>query len=227
MLERAGRVALDLLFPPQCAICREGGTVLCELCTATLPLAEAPRCIRCWTDIKHGSICAQCASAPPAFASARAPYAHDDAARKLVHLLKYEGLTSLGAPMAEQMIDAGRCPGADVVLPVPLHRGRERSRGYNQSALLGREVARGLGLPFEANGAKRIRATKPLVSAMSHDERREIVAGAFRAEPSRVEGRRILLVDDVMTTGATIDACARALVHAGAVEVHALTFVRA
>ncbi|HLB23736.1 MAG TPA: phosphoribosyltransferase family protein, partial [Dehalococcoidia bacterium] len=221
------RVALDLLFPPQCAVCRAGGSVLCDLCVALLPLAEPPRCVRCWDDIRTGSRCPPCAAAPPAFVAVRSPYVHADAARDLVHLFKYEGLTSLARPMASLMVASARALPADLVVPVPLHRGRQRARGYNQATLLAGHLARDMGLPCDPRAARRIRATKPLAKSMSREERSSIVAGAFGADPVRAEGRVVLLVDDVVTTGATLDACARALLDAGARQVRAVTFVHA
>jgi ComF family protein len=108
-----------------------------------------------------------------------------------------------------------------------LHGGRERSRGYNQSALLAKNLGRDTGIEVDTKVARRVRATKPLVQAMSPEERARIVEGAFRADASRVAGRRVLLIDDVITTGATLGACARAVLDAGAASVVAVTFVRA
>ncbi len=150
----------------------------------------------------------------------------EEGARQLVHQLKYQGLSALGEPMAALMTNSLDFD-CDLVVPVPLHRGRMRSRGYNQSALLGGHFARAVGLSFDAGAARRIRATKPLAKSMHRDERRAIVAGAFAGRPERVDGRRILLVDDVVTTGATLDACATALLEAGAAAVDCLTFARA
>jgi len=227
LLERASNVALDLLFPPQCAVCRAGGGILCELCIAMLPLAEMPRCDRCWDDLSSGSRCTHCVATPHAFETIRAPFAHEDAARDLVHLLKYEGLTSLARPMARQMATLAAAAPADVIVPVPLHRGRHRARGYNQAALLARQIAIEAELPFVPRAASRVRATKPLAKSMDRHERASIVAGAFRADPARVEGRAVLLVDDVVTTGATLGACSHALLDAGARSVRAVTFTRA
>jgi ComF family protein len=227
LLSRASRLALDLLFPPQCAICHAGGSALCELCMARLPLAEQPRCQRCWDDVRSGLRCERCATAPPRFASVRSPFTHADAARDLVHLLKYDGLTSLADPMAGLMVEAARGFVADVIVPVPLHGGRQRSRGYNQAALLASRIASETGRVLDRRAVRRVRATKPLARSMSRDERAAIVAGAFRADEARVSGRAILLVDDVVTTGATLDSCAGALLEAGARRVDAVTFVHA
>jgi ComF family protein len=228
--ERASRVALDLLFPPECALCTAPGALICCSCLQALPAAGGRRCARCWMPMGAGaasaSVCRHCGDAPPAFTSLRAAFTMEGGARRLVHLLKYDALTSLAGPMAPAMAAAATAP-VDVVVPVPLHRGRQRARGYNQAALLARGIARAAGVPADASAARRTRATAPLVKAMSREERRAIVRGAFAANPARVDGLRVLLVDDVATTGATLDACATALLHSGAREVHCLTWARA
>lgn len=227
LLDRASRLALDLLFPPRCALCRTNGAVLCDLCIATLPLAADPRCNICWDDIQSGSTCRHCVDTPPAFDQVRAPYEHADGARDLVHLLKYDNLTSLAEPMAREMLPLAEEAECDVIVPVPLHGGRLRSRGYNQAALLAKHLARELNCQLDQQAARRTRATKPLAQSMDRHERRSIVAGAFAADPARAAGSRILLIDDVVTTGATLHECATALRTAGAASIHALTFVRA
>ncbi len=227
ILERVSRLGLDLLFPPQCAICGRGGTLLCDRCAAVLPLADGSRCERCWVPMRDGALCHHCVAQPPAFVSLRAAFVMDGDARRLAHELKYEGLTSLAEPMAALMAEEIDMSGADLVVPVPLHRRRERARGYNQAAALVRHLAVAAGLPAEMRAARRVRDTAPLAKTMHRDERRAIVAGAFTADRRRVEGRRVLLVDDVVTTGATLDACARALLAAGAASVRCATWARA
>ncbi len=228
LLERTSRAALDLLFPPRCALCGVLGRLLCDPCAGTLPVADGKRCQRCWTPVARGLVCTHCFTEDEiAFATIRALFVMEEGARALVHALKYEGMSALAAPMAELMAAELEATAADLVVPVPLHSSRQRSRGYNQAALLGSQLAAAASLPFDARGARRTRATKPLALTMHRDERRAIVAGAFAAAPERVESRSILLVDDVATTGATLDACARALLDAGAQRVHCLTFARA
>jgi len=226
VIERASRAALDLLFPPQCALCGRGGALLCGACAAVLPAASGRRCERCAMPVHSGPVCRHCLEAPPAFASIRSAFVMEEGARRLVHELKYEGLTSLAEPMAALVVARCGVPCADVVVPVPLHSSRGRSRGYNQSAALARRIAAAAGLPCDARAVRRIRDTAPLAHTMHRDERRAIVAGAFAGDPRRVAGRRILLVDDVVTTGATLDACAAGLLAAGAREVRCLTFAR-
>ncbi len=223
VLEAVSRIAVDLLFPAQCVLCGRGGSLLCEPCADALPRAGGNRCGRCWRPSGR-AICGDCLAEPPAFESVRAAFVMDGEARRLVHQLKYQGQSALGEPMARLMCEL---PEADLVVPVPLHRGRQRSRGYNQAAEVAKHIARGAGLAYDDRAARRVRATAPLARSQGRDERRRIVQGAFAGARERVEGRRILLVDDVVTTGATLDACSRALLDAGANVVRCVTFARA
>lgn len=229
VLERASRIALNLIFPPQCALCRRGGQMLCDACVSDLPAALGRRCARCWMPVHRGDVCAHCRDAPPAFAIVRAAYVMEDGARRLAHELKYNGMTALAEPMATLI--ATNCQsalhGVDLIVPVPLHARRERSRGYNQAAALAKYLAAVAGVGFDGRATWRIRDTAPLVKTMRGDERRAIVRDAFVALPERVEGRRVLLIDDVVTTGATLDACSGALLAAGAAGVRCATWARA
>lgn len=224
---RASRVALDLLFPPRCAICRAGGTMLCPDCIADLPPADGRRCERCWMPVARATLCPDCTESPSAFVSTRAAYVMDGAARRLAHELKYEGMTALAEPMARLMFELFGTEAIDAVAPVPLHRSRVRSRGFNQAEELAKHIAGYAGLPFAKRAARRVRATAPLVKTMHREERTAIMRGAFEAEPAHVEDKRVLLVDDVVTTGATLDSCAEALRSAGAREVRCITWARA
>jgi len=224
LLQTATRVALDLIYPQRCLACGGWGAALCARCGRWLPRAAAPRCARCWEP--GPSPCRECARRAPAFAAARAACVMDGEARRVVHALKYEGLTALAPAMAALLPDEA-ADGCDLVVPVPLHGGRERARGFNQAALLARAFAAAHGLPYDARAARRVRNTPQLAHGMGRAERRAVMAGAFAAQRARVDGRRVLLMDDVMTTGATLDACARALREAGAREVRALVFARA
>ena len=230
MLGRASRLALDLLFPPKCALCGTHETLLCGLCASLLPAAIAPRCDECWMPVTAAPICGHCAAQPPSFVELRAPFVMANGARDLAHALKYEGLTSLAEPMAALMLPALTAETfatIDVIVPVPLHPGRERSRGYNQAAELARHLAALADRAVDTRAVRRMRDTAPLAKGMHRDERRAIVAGAFRASPERCTDRRILLVDDVATTGATLDACGGALLDAGAASVRCLVWARA
>ncbi len=236
MLGRASHAALDLLFPPQCALCHRAGSLLCDGCADDLPPADGRRCDCCWMPLARrtarlgGRLCRHCAEAPPSFDALRSPFVMEAGARRLAHELKYEGMTALAGPMAQLILARTEGPAAqtaDVVVPVPLHRARERSRGYNQAAMLARAIAAGADLPCDVRAVRRTRNTGPLAKTMHREERLAIMRGAFAARPERAEGRRVLLVDDVATTGATLDACGAALLAAGARSVRCLTWARA
>ena len=165
---------------------------------------------------------------PPVFGRARAVALYDSVARRLVHRLKYEDRLDLAGVMARMMAASGRTliAEAECLVPVPLHRGRLWRRRFNQSALLARAIADATGRPCVATALVRVRATRSQVG-LSRAARAENLSGAFRvasAEQHRVRGRRVLLVDDVMTTGATGNAAARALLRGGATSVDLLTF---
>jgi len=225
---RARRAALDLLFPPRCAACGRGGAFICDACAAALVAAAPPRCPRCWRPGADTGPCFECQSAPPAFDGLRAAFVYQGVARELVHALKYRGLSALAVSMASSLTGPARVPGlvAEAVVPVPLSGLRRRTRGYNQAELLARELARELGLPLLPRALRRVRSAPPQARSAGADERRRNVEGAFASRDVAVAGRRILLIDDVTTTGATLDSCATALKAAGAVSVWALAFAR-
>jgi ComF family protein len=157
----------------------------------------------------------------------RAAVAYDELPRSIVLRLKYGRKVALARTMARYMTPLGD-PGrsAALVMPVPLHRRRLWSRGFNQSGLVARELAKGWGYPFEVALLRRTKATVPL-KGMSHNQRRKAVAGAFAVvDPERIKGREIILVDDVLTSGSTAEACARALRKAGAARVELICWAR-
>ncbi len=165
---------------------------------------------------------------PPVYQRARAVALYDDVARRLVHRLKYEDRLDLAKPMARMMGAAGRdlIAASDCIVPVPLHRWRLWRRRFNQAALLARPIAEAAGLDFHPEALARIRRTRTQVG-LSRAARAENLAGAFRVPERRrplIAGRRVLLVDDVTTTGSTGNAAARALLRGGAASVSLLTF---
>ena len=229
VLSTLGRVALDLLFPPRCALCGRHGVALCEECVDALPRADPPRCPCCWSPQRSRWVCRPCAEQPLALEGLRSPYVFREGTRELIHALKYSHYSALASPMGELMaryLRSAALP-VEVLVPVPLHPRRQRVRGYNQSTLLAREVSRRLGLPLASEALVRSRDTPPQAKAVEAGARRHNVAGAFDCPPGIAAGRSVLLVDDVTTTGATLDACARALLaEGGASGVWALTFAR-
>ena len=219
------RSALDLLLPLHCVGCRREGEVICARCIEGLPRLEQPFCDTCAQPNVNGR-CQWCLEHPSKIDGIRAPYLFEGPLRDAVHRLKYRGwrvaAPVLGGLLADYL-DRHKLPG-QVLVPVPLHPRRLRSRGYNQSHLLAKEVGKLLGLPVREDLLKRAKDSPPQVEARSSEQRRANVAGSFKA--TGVEGLSILLVDDVATTGSTLMACADALKEAGTAGVWGLVLAR-
>ena len=205
--------AIEVLLPARCVGCGTGGTFLCDACIGrarrAAPLPFNPRA--------------------RAFDEVTAPFAYEGAARTAVHRLKYAGLRAIAPVMARPMAEALSLTGAraDVIVPVPLHPSRLRERGFNQALLLARHVGEAVGLPVREDVLVRLVAGTPQVDAATIDERRRNVAGAFGlasgADLARLD---VVLVDDVLTTGSTLDSAAGALKRGGARSVYAVAFAR-
>lgn len=226
-----------LLFPPACAGCRrqvaEPGT-LCGACWPKLRFLEKPWCPVMGTPFSHdmgeGFLSAEAIANPPPFGRARAAVVYSGVARQMVQSLKYNDETQLAPWMARWVARAGTelITDADVVVPVPLHWRRFLRRRFNQAAELARGVARLSNKPFEPLALSRVKVTRQQVG-LGLVAREDNVRGAFRVLPEHdilVRGRRVLVIDDVYTTGATASAAARALKRAGAADVDVLTFAR-
>jgi ComF family protein len=228
-LTRVGQVVLDVLFPSHCVGCGASGSFLCQACQAELPRALPPRCPICWQPQRQAAPCGRCRRERPAFQGARSLYIYESAAREAVRALKYNHLSALAQPMAQLMaryLEGEAAIEVDLLVAVPLYGRRRRLRGYNQSELLARELSRLCDLSLAERGLARRRNTPPQARSVDAEARKRNVADAFSADRRWVEGKRVLLIDDVMTTGATLDACAGALREAGAASVWALTFAR-
>jgi ComF family protein len=239
-LQRGGRTLLDMALPPLCAGCREplgDGEGLCATCWSKLSFIAPPYCPRLGIPFVYdpgpGLLSMEAIATPPAYDRARAAVRYDDVARELVHALKYGDRLDLAPMMGRWMARAGRelLAEADALVPVPLHWRRQWMRRLNQSAALATAIARDARpvAPAVVNGVlRRVRATRQQVG-LSKTERAGNVQGAFRIDPSRrndIAGRRLILIDDVLTSGATVDACAKALLRAGAAHVDVLVFAR-
>ena len=233
---RAGRAALDVLYPPTCLACRAATSAaggLCPACWRAMRFIERPFCDRLGTPFEHdlgeGLLSPQAVSDPPVFQRARAVARFEDGpARRLVHRLKYSDRGELAGPMGGWMARAGAdvLAEADAVTPVPLHARRLWARRFNQAAALAREIARRSGKPFEPALLQRVKATRSQVG-LSREQRLQNLQGAFRVGAAApVRGRRIVLIDDVLTSGATANAAARALLKAGATQVDLIVFAR-
>ncbi len=235
--KQVGRAVLDAVLPPQCAACGEptgtGGGV-CPACWARIDFIERPLCPRLGLplpyDVGEGALSAEAIARPPPYDRARAVARFDGVARQLVHALKYGDRLECAPLMGEWMARAGRelLDRADILVPVPLYPTRLWWRRCNQSALLARGLSLRCGLNVANRALVRRRHTRKQVG-LSAAQRRRNVAGAFAVTPAGVRairGRSVVLVDDVLTTGATIGACTRTLRRAGAAHIDVLVFAR-
>jgi ComF family protein len=235
-LMRTGRAVLDLVYPPLCIGCRaqvaEPGA-LCADCWANIRFLDGPMCAACGLPFEFdpgaGTLCAACHAHPPAFDKARAIMRYDEASRGPILALKHGDRLDLSPAFARWLDRGGRAllDEADVLVPVPLHPSRLWNRRYNQSAELARALGRLSGKPCDALALTRSRATPSQGAMRSAKARRRNMLGAFKVRhKSAIAGRNVLLIDDVLTTGATVDACARALKRAGAAKVLVLALAR-
>ncbi|PPQ32048.1 amidophosphoribosyltransferase [Rhodoblastus sphagnicola] len=242
LFRRVRALALDLLYPPVCLSCRraiaaDGG--LCAACWRAVRFIERPYCERLGTpfeaslgaDESGRTVSLEARADPPVFSRLRAVACFEEGpARTLVHRLKYGDRHEIAAPMGRWMARAGAelLDDADLLIPVPLHPRRLAQRRFNQSAALAREIARHCGAPVETGLLSRVKPTPPQVG-LNRRLRALNMQGAFAADPRRkgeLAGRRLVLVDDVATSGATLNAAARVLLRAGAERVDALVFAR-
>jgi ComF family protein len=237
MAREALALPARLFFPPVCAGCRrqvsQPGT-LCGSCWPKLRFLEKPWCAVMGTPFTHdmgdGFLSAEAIANPPPFERSRAAVAYGGVARRMVQALKYGDRTDLAPWMARWMQRAGAelLADADCVVPVPLHRRRFFTRRFNQSAELARTIAAHSGKPFEPGALQRVKVTRQQVG-LGLSERQDNVRAAFRVPAESdifIRGRRILLVDDVYTTGSTVFAVSKALKKSGAAAVDVLTFAR-
>ena len=232
----AARLALDVALPTLCVACREpvAGDGVCAACWAKLSFIAPPYCPRLGIPFVYDPgpdlLSMEAIANPPAYARARAAVRYDDVARTLVHGLKYQDRTDLAPAMGRWMARAGRelLAEADALVPVPLHWRRGWSRRYNQSGALARVVERQSGVKLVSEVLRRVRPTQQQIG-LSRPQRASNVQGAFKVashRQSEIHGRRVILIDDVLTSGATADACARALLRAKAASVDVLVFAR-
>ncbi len=230
---------LDLLLPRSCALCSVetyGAGLVCSDCFARLRMIVAPCCDRCGVPLASAAFsgrtlqCVSCEQRPPAWDRARAAFVYDDTSRQLILPLKYADRTELAPALATIMVRAGTAllSEADLIVPVPVHWRRRVGRRYNQAALLARSVARLSGGMLMVDALHRSAAT-PKLAHLSAAERAKVMTDAIRVSPkarSALNGKRVLLIDDVLTTGATASACATVMRKSGATSVMVLAAAR-
>ena len=232
----AARLTLDIALPTLCVACREpvAGEGVCAECWSKLSFIAKPYCPRLGIPFVYDPgpelLSMEAIARPPAYQRARAAVRYDEVAKTLVHALKYQDRTDLAPIMGRWMARAGHelLDGADLLIPVPLHWGRAWRRRYNQSGALARIIGRDSGVPLRGDLLQRVRATEQQVG-LSRAQRASNVQGAFavaEARKAEMTGKKVVLIDDVLTSGATVDACARALLRAKASQVDVLVFAR-
>jgi ComF family protein len=227
-IEKLTTQVANFFFPQFCIGCGREGSILCQSCAERLPRLVAPFCPRCGLPQSGSGPCRDCAGLELAIDGFRSPLIFEKLSREAVHQLKYQNIRVLARPFAALLNDyLTEFPiPADVLVPVPLHPNRLKERGYNQSLLLARELSRLNGVPVDASSLKRIIHTTSQARTSSSRERHRNMLGAFKCGSGIGKSKRVLLIDDVSTSGATLDACARALKAAGAVSVWGLTVAR-
>lgn len=228
---RSGKLVelvVDSFFPRRCVGCGRLGGFLCPECLGKLPRLSPPLCPNCGRPQASGIVCPDCWQRQTEIDGIRSLFRFDEIIRKAIHQLKYRNLKAISPCLAELLADYLRSnplPG-EVLICVPLHSRRLRERGYNQSNLLARELGERIDLPVIDNCLIRVKQAQPQVRAVDVEERRRNVADAFVCRDERVSGRQIILVDDVCTSGATLESCAVALKNKGATSVWGLTLAR-
>jgi ComF family protein len=225
---KLGGLALNLLFPQWCIGCGREGSLICHSCHRKLLRIIPPLCPRCGRPQPSGVLCSSCVSWRAEIDGIRSPFRFDGVMRQAVHQLKYGNLRVLAAPLAQLLNDyltSNPVPG-EVLVPVPLHWKRLKERGYNQSGLLAKELGKLSRLSVVDDCLTRQQHTSPQARTATVDERYSNVANAFACSDQRLRGKQVLLIDDVSTSGATLNACAVALKAAGATSVWGLVLAR-
>lgn len=219
---------IDFFFPRECIECGKVGDFICIQCAKKFTRPIPPLCLRCGKPESSGTFCYECWGKCNGLDSIRSVFIFDGTLRKAVHSLKYHNLRSIAQCLGSYMADYYSANGmtGDVLVPVPLHDLRIRERGYNQSGLLASEISRNVGIPVNQTFLKRIRNCKPQARTSGVEERRRNMENAFGCTGNGVNGLDVVVIDDVCTTGATLEACASVLKAAGAKRVTGFTLAR-
>ncbi len=222
------RAALNLLFPQRCLGCGEEGELLCQTCQKHLPRIVPPICPKCGRPQSSDILCPACVSSQVFLDGLRSPFRFEGLLREAIHQLKYKNLRILAQPMSTfltKYLLQESIP-FNVLVPVPLHPRRLRERGYTQSFLLAKELSQHLNIPLIDDTLVRVKYVSPQAKTSKLQERLTNVKNAFSCRNSKLQGEKVLLIDDVSTSGATLEACALALKSAGATSVWGLTLAR-
>lgn len=229
LLSRSIWKALEWLYPVSCCNCGKSDQILCHDCFSQIEVLKKYRCVLCGYPIsKKRIVCAQCAKTTPVWNQMVSWAVYDGPLKKAIHSFKYHKNLAVGAVLAEPLEDLVTQAGweIDLIVPVPLSANRMRERGYNQSAWIARPLARKLGIAFSDTCVKRIKTTEKQVS-LDVNKRFMNLMDAFYANPAKLKKRHVVVIDDVITTGATMHYLTLALLNAGAETVYCLSTARA
>lgn len=220
-------IGLDWLYPPICGGCEKAHSHWCQKCQNATRLIPNSVCLRCGQILGSARLCSNCREHPPSFKALRSWAVFSGPLRKALHRLKYEKNIGLGFVYSQPLIKFFETLGweVDLVTPVPMGIASRRQRGYNQASVLAFPLALGIQKPFKPRALRKIRETTSQVN-LSYEQRLINVIGAFQSNEKFVRGKSVLIVDDVTTSGATMEACASALNDAGARKVYGLTLAR-
>ena len=215
--------AINLFFPTVCALCGKLGPMICTDCLSQFARVSEPHCHRCGHTLIHAAnACGNCLSPDFNLSQVRTTLVYREPVTNVIHALKYKGLFALSKPLAQLMVDSwpNWDESPELLIPIPLHPQRKKQRGFNQSELLADVVGQKENIPIARDALKRVKNTAPQIG-LSPKERQENVRDAFAADPNVVKGKRILLMDDVFTTGSTMKAAAKELLASGTTSVSA------
>lgn len=227
-VSRLGEIALDILFPRYCVGCGKEGAFICAPCLLSQPLLMPPVCPLCGRPQASGILCPDCIRWRAEIDGIRSPFRFEGVIQQAVYQLKYRNLRAITPMLAGFLYDFMKATPlqGDTLVPVPLHKSRIRERGYNQSALLATELEKLSGLPVILNSLVKHEKSIPQARSANVEERKKNVSGVFSVGDERLAGKSVILIDDVATSGATLDACAGVLKEAGALSVWGLTLAR-
>ena len=222
------RKVLNFLFPPRCVSCGKGGSFLCRKCHNKLIYLQPPLCTRCSKPIRTGTICSKCQSQTWDIDGIYSIFKYGGAIRQAIIQFKYENIKVLADPLSHCMVEYLKEYNLsfDVIIPVPIHKRRLRERGYNQSSLLAQRLSRMTRIPVVEGTLIRTRHTPSQAKSDNVDQRRKNIENAFKCVNHDISGKRILIIDDVCTSGATLNSCATSLKSAGAASVWGLTLAK-
>jgi len=219
---------IKFFFPARCIGCGKWGDFLCQRCVKKLPRISPPICLKCGKPETSGSYCAACWGTTTSIDGIRSVFHFEGVIRKAIHELKYYHLKAISACMTQflyNFLQENPVPG-DLIIPVPIHKNRIKQRGYNQSSLISAELGKLIGIPVVENCLVRARDTYPQVRSLNLDQRRKNVHNAFTCNSGTYDGKKVILIDDVCTSGATLEACAVALKKGGFESVWGVTIAR-